>query len=218
MRNMKLIIALALLFVGSAVLIRWSANDPSVRGQDANIETRATNTAGAPLVGTSGPADSTVPSTAGPDGRSGPAAAGAGVWRGDGGFVGEAAEMNATETALADLAQRNATDAGVKAYAAELHRDHGTAGQELKTLASRKQWAYPQSLDALQAQALQGLQRAQGPEFDRAFVDAMIAAHERGIRAFTAASTSSADPELKAFAAKQLPVLQRHLDQAKNLR
>ena len=48
MRHIKLIIALVVLVVGGAALMRWSANDPSVRGQDANVETRGTNTAGMP--------------------------------------------------------------------------------------------------------------------------------------------------------------------------
>lgn len=193
MRHLKLVIFLALLVIGSAVAMRWSANDPSVRGQDSNVETAGTNKEGAPIVGTSGSTDAV------------------------GGFVSEAAEMNAAETALADLAERNASSADVKSFAATLKRDHAAAAAELQSLAARKQWAYPQSLDALQAQALQGLQQATGPEFDRAFVEAMVRAHETAVASFTQAAASASDPELKAFAAKHLPSLQSHLTHARNL-
>lgn len=209
MRHIKLIIALVVLVVGSAALIRWSANAPSVRGQDANVETRGTNRGGMP---------EEAPQPAGTSGAAVPAAAVTEpAVAGDAAFVADAAGMNATETALADLAQRNATDPQVKRYAAELHRDHTAAAAELSVLASRRQWPYPGTLDVLQAQALQGLQRAEGTAFDRAFVEAMVSSHERAIQDFTAAAASASDAELKAFAAKQLPVLKAHLQRARHL-
>lgn len=217
MRHAKLVIFLAVLGAGTLFFFWKTSSDPSVRGQDANVETRGSNTAGLPLVGTSGATDPAAGSSSGHDGRTGADPGGAGVWRGDGGFITEAADMNANETALGDLARRRATSADVRHFAEALHRDHAAAAKELEALAGRKQWAYPQSVDALQAQALQALDREQGPEFDRAFVDAMIAAHERAIRSFTMAAASASDPELKAFAQKQLPILQRHLDHARSL-
>jgi putative membrane protein len=219
MRHTKLFIFLAVLFVGTIAFFAATANNPSVRGQDANVETRGNNTAGAPLVGTSGSTDPAAGSTSGHDGRTGPSPATAGAWHGEAGFVTEAAQMNASEVALSDVAQRRASREEVKRYAAELHRDHRAATEELKALASRKNWAFPQSMDALQAQALQALERAEtGPVFDRAYIDAMITSHERALASFTVASTAAGDADLKAFAAKHLPTLQRHLDHARSLK
>ena len=215
MRHIKLVIFLVILAAGAGILLKITANDPSVRGQDPNVETRGTNTAGAPLVGTSGATDPAAGSTAGHDGRSGPRPGEA--WRGDGGFVSDAAEMNAAEVALSSLAERRATSADVKTFAAELQRDHTAAGTALKTLAARKQWPYPGTVDALHAQALQALDRAQSAEFDRAFIDAMVASHEKAIASFRLAAASAADPELKAWAAGQVPGLERHLAHARRL-
>ena len=194
MRNMKLGILLAALVIGTFVILRISANDPSVRGQDANVETRGTNTSGAPVVGTTGSTDTTS------------------------GFVANAAEMNANETALAALAIRNATKDDVRQFAAELERDHKASSAELKQLAARRGWGFPQSMDALQAQALQGLQQARGPEFDRAFVDAMVTSHEKALAAFRTAAASASDADLRAYAAKQLPTLENHLNHARRLK
>lgn len=214
-RHIKLVIFVAILAAGAGLLLKATANDPSVRGQDPNVETRGTNTAGAPLVGTSGATDPAAGSTAGHDGRSGPRA-GEG-WRGDGGFVSDAAEMNAAEVALSRLAERRATSQDARAFAAELQRDHSAASSELRALAQRKQWAYPTATDTLHAQALQALDRAQSAEFDRAFVDAMVASHEKALASFRLAAASAADPELKAWAAKQIPALERHLQHARQL-
>jgi putative membrane protein len=194
MRHLKLVILILAIVIGTAVLIRIAGNDPSVRGQDANVETRGTNHGGVPIVGTSGSTDTTA------------------------GFVMEAAEMNGAEVALAVLAARNASSESVRAFAAELERDHKAAAEELKSLAERKSWAFPQSLDSLQTQALQGLQQARGPEFDRAFIDAMITSHEKAIAVFRAQAQSATDPDLRAFAQKQLPTLENHLTHARSLK
>ena len=194
MRHMKLGILIAALVVGTFAFMRMRANDPSVRGQDANVETRGTNTSGAPIVGTSGSTGSAS------------------------GFVAHAAEMNANETALAALAVKNATKDDVRRFAAELERDHKAASEELKQLAARRSWAFPQSMDALQAQALQGLRLATGPEFDQAFVGAMVTSHEKALAAYRAAAASSSDADLRAFAAKQLPTLENHLNHARRLK
>jgi putative membrane protein len=215
-RHIKLVIFLAVLGVGAALFMMLAANDASVRGQDPNVEARGTNTAGAPLVGTSGATDPAAGSTAGHDGRSGPRPGGG--WQGDGGWVSEAAGMSATEIALAGLAERRATSSEVKMLAAELRRDHTASSEELKGLATRKQWAFPQSIDTLHAQALQALDRSQSSEFDRAYVDAMVASHEKALASFRIAATSAGDPELKAWAAKQLPTLEEHLEHARRLR
>lgn len=214
MRHIKLVIFLGILIAGTAIFMKVTSNNASVRGQDANVEARGTNTAGTPIVGTSGAADPAASSSSGHDGRTGPRA---GEWHGDGGWVSEAAEMGATEVALADLAGRRATSADVKTLAAQLRRDHAAANDELKAIASRKQWAVPQAIDPLQSQALQALDRSQTREFDRAYVDAMVAAHEKALASFRIAAASAADADLKAWAARQVPALEQHLSHAKRL-
>jgi putative membrane protein len=194
MRNIKLVGFLAVIIAGTFIFMRATSNNPSVRGQDPNVTTRGTNTAGAPIVGTSGSTDTTS------------------------GFLANVAEMNAAESALAALAVKNAAKDEIRTFAAELERDHKTASEELRRLAAAKNWAFPQSLDALQAQALQGLQQARGPEFDRAFIDAMITSHEKAVATFRSAAASASDADVKAFASRQLPTLENHLNHARSLK
>ncbi|MDP3320413.1 MAG: DUF4142 domain-containing protein, partial [Bosea sp. (in: a-proteobacteria)] len=49
----------------------------------------------------------------------------------------------------------------------------------------------------------------QGPEFDRAYVAAQRQAQEESLAVIAAYAETGSDPELKAFAEKTLPVLQK---------
>lgn len=65
--------------------------------------------------------------------------------------------------------------------------------------------------------AVPQLQNLKGKAFDVAFVDQMIADHLQAIRDFQQAAAGP-DGEVKAFAAKTLPTLQKHLQEAQNLK
>jgi len=65
------------------------------------------------------------------------------------------------------------------------------------------------------ADQLSGLK---GAEFDRAYMTHMVDDHEKDVKAFEQESQSGQDPEVKAWAAKQLPTLREHLSQAKSVR
>lgn len=52
---------------------------------------------------------------------------------------------------------------------------------------------------------------------DRAFVDRMVDEHEQDLKMFEKKSNDADDLEVRAFAAKQLPTLRQHLDQAQSL-
>ena len=58
---------------------------------------------------------------------------------------------------------------------------------------------------------------ARGAEFDRAFMQYMVADHEKAVAKFDEASRTATDADVKAFAASTLPVLQEHLRMAKEI-
>lgn len=53
-----------------------------------------------------------------------------------------------------------------------------------------------------------------GSEFDVAYLQQQIVAHEEAVGLFTIASALVQDQELKAFTTETLPVLQSHLEMA----
>ena len=51
-----------------------------------------------------------------------------------------------------------------------------------------------------------------GKAFDQHYVDMMVNDHKKDVAKFKQESTSAKDDQLRSWAAKTLPVLQKHLD------
>jgi len=95
--------------------------------------------------------------------------------------------------------------------------DHGKANDELKSLASQKGVSLPPSPDAAQKATQARLSKLSGDAFDRAYMQDMVKDHDKDVTAFKRASTTAADADLKAWAAKTLPSLEEHQKQAKSI-
>jgi putative membrane protein len=65
--------------------------------------------------------------------------------------------------------------------------------------------------------AMKKLQGLSGTEFDREFVKMAVNDHQKDVKEFEKAAKDADDTELKSFAAKTLPTLRQHLQQAKSL-
>ena len=95
--------------------------------------------------------------------------------------------------------------------------DHGQANQAMLALARQKQITPPDSIGAEQQQTYDNLARLRGSAFDRAYAQAMVQDHEEDLRAFREEAQDGTDPDVKAFAARHVPVLEAHLRQAQQL-
>jgi putative membrane protein len=92
--------------------------------------------------------------------------------------------------------------------------DHGKANEELMALAKKKNITLPTDAGSKKTDVdkLTGLK---GAEFDREYIDMMVDDHEADVTAFERQATNGTDAEVKAFAAKTLPVLKKHLEAIK---
>ena len=131
-------------------------------------------------------------------------------------FMREAAHGGNAEVELGKLATANAQNAEVKSYGQMVVSDHGKANAELKTLAAKKNVTLPTDLGP-HASTVEDLKGLKGAEFDREYVDAMVEDHEKDVAAFQRQADNSSDPDVKAFAAKTLPVLKTHLERIKGI-
>lgn len=61
---------------------------------------------------------------------------------------------------------------------------------------------------------MERLGKLSGNDFDKAYMKHMVDDHKKDVSEFEKASRSAKDPEVKAFAAKTLPTLKAHLQQA----
>ena len=130
-------------------------------------------------------------------------------------FMTKAAIGGMAEVSMGQMASTQGTDAGVKAFGNRMVTDHSKANDELKALATTKGMALPTDVDAEHKNVADKMSKKSGKDFDKAYMDDMVEDHEKDVAEFQKASTSAADADLKAWAAKTLPTLQDHLKMAK---
>lgn len=132
-------------------------------------------------------------------------------------FMNEAAQGGATEVELGKLAVQKAKDPQVKKFGQMMIDDHTKAGADLKALAAKKNLTLPTGLGSHQS-TVDRLKGLTGADFDKAYVDDMVDDHEDDVAAFQKEADNSSDPDVKAFAAKVLPVVKKHLDAIKAIK
>lgn len=129
-------------------------------------------------------------------------------------FLEIAAQGGMAEVEMGNLASTKATNAEVKAFGRMMATDHAKANAELKALALRKNIPLPVDIGS-HKETLEDLNEAIGADFDMMYIDVMVDDHETDVAAFQKQADGSADPDIKAFAAKTLPVLKAHLEKIK---
>jgi putative membrane protein len=132
-------------------------------------------------------------------------------------FLQKAAGAGMAEVELGKLAQERGSSDAVKAYGKQMVADHSAANNEVKALASQKGYELPTKLDSKHAAMRDELSSMSGSKFDQAYIAAMTSDHDKVVEDFTQASKSSTDKDVKAFAAKTLPVLESHLEKAREI-
>jgi putative membrane protein len=132
-------------------------------------------------------------------------------------FLNTAAASDLAEVQFGTLAGTRATRAPVRRFANQMVTDHTTLNQELMSLADRKQFSPPGSMDTLQGQTFSQLQAAHGRAFDKAYLDAVVQDLQASVQAFQTEARDGTDPDVKAFAASNLPAVQAHLRAARRL-
>ena len=131
-------------------------------------------------------------------------------------FLKEAAQGGQAEVQMGRLAAQKGQSQSVRQLGQKLVQDHSKANQELKLLAAQKSVTLPTDIGTENQSALSHLKSLEGTEFDQAFIKHAVEDHQKDIQKFQTASQQSADADVKAFAQKQLPVLQQHLKMAQD--
>jgi putative membrane protein len=134
------------------------------------------------------------------------------VEMGDTKFAVEAASGGLTEVALGKIAAEKGVNKRVKNFGKMMVSDHAKTNNELIALAKTKNITLPSAPDADDQKTIDDLSKKSESDFDKAYVDDMVKDHKKDIIAFEDAAKNCADPDLKAFATKTLPVLKKHLD------
>lgn len=130
-------------------------------------------------------------------------------------FWTTAAQGGLAEVELGKIAQTKAANAEVKNFARMMVEEHTKANNELKSLAAKRSITLPATMNSGNQATLTELQNLVGEEFDREYVAAMVDNHEADVQLFESQAADETDPDARAFAAKTLPTLKKHLDMIK---
>lgn len=133
-------------------------------------------------------------------------------------FMQDAAKGGIAEVQMGQLAMKNGGP-DVKKFGQMLVTDHKKANIELAAIAKKKGVVIEakdvKNKDASEDE--QDMAKLKGADFDKEFIEHAVKDHEKDVDEFQKQADKSDDPDIKAFAAKTLPTLQKHLDQAKSI-
>ena len=137
-------------------------------------------------------------------------------------FVDSAAAGGIAEVETSRLALEKSSSADIKAFANMMITDHAKANDELAALAKKNDIEMPDST-TLVKQAKEKILDLRDESFDAAYANNQVKAHEDTIELFKKEANTVTDDrtkgatDLKGFAQKMLPALEKHLDMAKKL-
>jgi len=137
-------------------------------------------------------------------------------------FVDNAAAGGIAEVETSKLALEKSASADIKSFANMMITDHSKANDELAAIAKKHDIEVPDST-TLVKQAKEKILDLRDESFDAAYANNQVKAHEETIELFKKEANTVTDDkvkgatELKGFAQKMLPALEKHLDMAKQL-
>ncbi len=136
----------------------------------------------------------------------------------DANFAVKAADANLAEIELGKLALEKATDQRIKDFAQRMVSDHQKANDELMTIATSLHITLPPVISEDHVVKQRKLRDKSGDAFEKGYMDIMVKDHDRAVSLFEDAASDARNTDLQAFAAKTLPTLKKHFEEAKMLR
>ncbi len=130
-------------------------------------------------------------------------------------FAHKAAAGGMAEVKLSKLAAEKSDSPEVKTFARKMVADHTAANLELKKLASQKSMALPTTIDAEHQRAYDKLVSLSGDDFDKQYMKAMTDDHDKTIKLFKDETQNGKDDDLKQFAIRTLPIIEKHDNMAR---
>lgn len=128
-------------------------------------------------------------------------------------FIENAVAGGRAEVQMGHMASQKATDPAVRDFATQMTQDHQKANDQLTRILADKGITEPESTTET-ANMSDQLQNQSGADFDRAYMRDMVQDHQKDIAEFKNEAANGKDPEIRAWAAQTLPVLEEHLQLA----
>jgi putative membrane protein len=131
-------------------------------------------------------------------------------------FLITAAKTDMIEAHEGQMAENQASRSDVKDFARTLVQDHTDDYGRLTTLASKVGVSIPTGINSAKEHGIAPLARLKGDRFDREFTSEEVADHKRVLAEFRREAEHGKDPDVKAYASAEIPVLEKHLHLAES--
>jgi putative membrane protein len=132
-------------------------------------------------------------------------------------FVTMVAKSDMTEAHKGQLAQDQGTRSDIKEFAKTIVKDHTESYQQLTGLAAKVSVSIPKGINAAKEPTIVHLVHMKGANFDRQFVQDEIVSNRRMIAAFRREVAHGTDADVKSYADKMIPILEKQLRVAEDL-
>jgi putative membrane protein len=129
-------------------------------------------------------------------------------------FMDAAARADMIEAHEGQMAANHASQDSVKTFAKALVQDHTPSYADLSQLAAKTGASIPKGINAAKDPAIEQLARLKGSGFDRQFTRDEIAATRLDLALFKREAAHGQDADVKAYASKMVPVLEKDLQAA----
>ncbi|KAA0572595.1 DUF4142 domain-containing protein [Azospirillum sp. Sh1] len=133
-------------------------------------------------------------------------------------FANKAAMSDMFEIQAGKLAQDQAKEKDVKQFGSHMVSDHTKTSDAMKEMAQKKSMTLPTKLDSEHQQKLDKLRGMKGEQFDSAYMQGQVDAHQTAVSLFRDQAQNGKDADLKRFAEQTLPTLEQHLRMARDQR
>jgi putative membrane protein len=133
-------------------------------------------------------------------------------------FVDFAGQTDMVEAHLGQEAQTASNSQDIKDYGQMLVTDHTKDFADLHTAAQTAGLTVPDAIDAKHHQEMIApFEKLKGAAFDHKYIHEMIAGHTKALAVYQKEATDAQNDAIKNYAQTAIPVLQKHLDGAKDL-
>jgi putative membrane protein len=130
---------------------------------------------------------------------------------GDQSFLHKTLEDSAAEMQMGQLAQQKSASEDVKEYGQKMAQIHEQLNNQLKPVAKKLGVDEPKGPSKKDKQEIAQMQALSGPDFDTAFIKAMLKEQQNDVKDFKDAAQGAQDPNVQQLAKMDAPVLTQHL-------
>jgi putative membrane protein len=126
-------------------------------------------------------------------------------------FVKKALEGGTAEVQLGQLAQQKSQSEDVKQFGRKMVEDHTQLGDQMKPIAQQLGVKEPKGPSKKDKQLMAKLEGLSGPQFDEAYIQAMVKDHKQDLKEFQNEAQNAQDPNVKQAAEQGAGVISQHL-------